>query len=329
MSFVRVGTFEYFSAREGVESIRKLADYVIERNYPQVRESGQPYVALLQAVVDGQAALIARWMRLGFIHGVMNTDNMSILGLTIDYGPYGWLDNYDPDWTPNTTDAQNKRYRYGNQPTVAHWNLLQLAQSLAALTEEVEPLQVALGRYAEHYQTTWSQMLSNKLGLENSSDEVHQQLLKGVPDLLQMVETDMTIFFRQLARVTPNAELSDEQLLAPLHDAYYAPEAISGEQHARTADWLRKLIQQWRHSGVPDASRIQTMNAHNPKYVLRNYLAQQAINKAEQGDYSVIHELQTVLKNPYETQAENALYAEKRPDWARHRAGCSMLSCSS
>jgi uncharacterized protein YdiU (UPF0061 family) len=329
-SFTRFGHFENLSAQHNLPLLKQFIDYTLRTDFPHLGPISNETIALwFTEVCERTAEMIAHWMRVGFVHGVMNTDNMSILGLTIDYGPYGWLDNYDPDWTPNTTDAQNKRYRYGNQPTVAHWNLLQLAQSLAALTEEVEPMQVALDRYAEHYQASWSQMLSSKLGLENSSDEAHKKFLESCPEMLQMVETDMTIFFRQLAKIAPNPELSDEQLLAPLRDAYYAPESITAKQNARTADWLRKLIQRWNSSGVSDASRIQTMNAHNPKYVLRNYLAQLAIDKAEKGDYSMIHELQTVLEKPYETQAGKAQYAEKRPDWARDRAGCSMLSCSS
>ena len=163
----------------------------------------------------------------------------------------------------------------------------------------------------------------------DSLDKAHQTFLQGVPDLLQIVETDMTIFFRNLAQLPPVSDLSDEQLLEPLQDAYYTPEAITAEQRGRITGWLRTLIGLWKQSGMTDEARVKLMNAHNPKYVLRNYLAQQVIDKAEQGDYSMLHDLQSVLTNPYEKQAGKSRFAEKRPDWARHRAGCSMLSCSS
>ncbi len=329
-SFTRFGHFQNLAAQHNLPLLKQFIDYTLRVDFPHLGAiSNQTIAQWFTEVCERTAEMIAHWMRVGFVHGVMNTDNMSILGLTIDYGPYGWLDNYDPDWTPNTTDAQNKRYRYGNQPTVAHWNLLQLAQAIAALTEEVEPMQIALDRYAEHFQACWATMLSKKLGLENSRDEALQKVFQGVPDLLQIVETDMTIFFRRLAQLSPVSDLSDERLLEPLQDAFYAPDAITAEQRGRMASWLRTLSGLWRRSGVPDAARIKMMNAHNPKYVLRNYLAQQVIDKAEQGDYGMLHDLQSVLTNPYVTQAGKSRFAEKRPDWARHRAGCSMLSCSS
>ncbi len=329
-SFTRFGHFQNLVAQHNLPLLKQFIDYTLRIDFPHLGPIDNQTIALwFTEICERTAEMVAHWMRVGFVHGVMNTDNMSILGLTIDYGPYGWLDNYDPDWTPNTTDAQNKRYRYGNQPTVAHWNLLQLAQALAALTEEVEPMQEALDRYAEHFQASWTRMMSDKLGVENVDDEPSRRFLERCPQILRMVETDMTLFFRQLAKVRPDTSLSDEQLLAPLEEAYYAPENLGLEQRKNTATWLRELIQRWNTSSVPGETRIKGMNASNPKYVLRNYLAQQAIGKAEEGDYSLIHDLQSVLENPYETQAGKEDYAKKRPEWARNRAGCSMLSCSS
>ncbi len=329
-SFTRFGHFENLTAQRNLPLLKQFIDYTLRTDFPHLGAISNQIIAVwFTDVCERTAEMVAHWMRVGFVHGVMNTDNMSILGLTIDYGPYGWLDNYDPDWTPNTTDAENKRYRYGNQPTVAHWNLLQLAQALAALTEEVEPMQAALDRYAEHFQISWMQMMSNKLGIKNHGNKAHQNFLDRCPEILQLLETDMTLFFRQLSQVMPDTNLNDEQLMAPLQIAYYAPECITAGQRTRIASWLRELIQLWRASGMSDSVRIKSMNSHNPVYVLRNYLAQLAIDKAEQSDFSVIHDLQTVLKKPYETQDGQEQYAEKRPDWARNRAGCSMLSCSS
>lgn len=327
-SFTRFGHFQYLTAQDNLPLLRQFVDYTLRYDFPHLGPISNTTIATwFSEVCERTAEMIAHWMRVGFVHGVMNTDNMSILGLTIDYGPYGWLDNYDPDWTPNTTDAEQKRYRYGNQPTVAHWNLVQLAQALVALTEEVEPLQEALAHYVDTFQASWQQMMSDKLGIPNLQEEAHRALLESCPELLQMLETDMTLFFRSLARVNTDTSLDDEQLVAPLADTYY--DAISPEQTTRTAAWLRTLIQRWQLSGWSNEERIQRMNASNPKYVLRNYLAQQAIDKAEAGDDSEIHELQTVLTKPYDEQPGNERFAEKRPEWARHRAGCSMLSCSS
>jgi uncharacterized protein YdiU (UPF0061 family) len=329
-SFTRFGHFQNLAAQNNLPLLRQFIDYTLRVDFPHIGPIDNRIIALwFHEVCERTADMVAHWMRVGFVHGVMNTDNMSILGLTIDYGPYGWLDNYDPDWTPNTTDAQNRRYRYGNQPAVAHWNLQQLAQSLATLTEEVEPLQAALDHYAAHFQLRWTAMMSDKLGIDNSGDAEHARFLETWPALLQKVETDMTLFFRQLATVPVDASLSDDQLLSPLRIAYYAPDELTPEHTQQTAAWLRELIQRWQASTSSSDARIERMNAANPKYVLRNYLAQQAIDKAEAGDYSLILELQDVLHRPYEEQLGKDAFAEKRPEWARHRAGCSMLSCSS
>jgi uncharacterized protein YdiU (UPF0061 family) len=172
-------------------------------------------------------------------------------------------------------------------------------------------------------------MMSDKLGIENTGDEMFKLFLDRCPELLQMVETDMTIWFRKLADLTPDSSLGDEQLVAPLLSAYYEPDEFTPEYLKQTADWLRNLIQRWNKSAISTQTRVERMNANNPRYVLRNYLAQLAIDKAEKDDYSLVHELQVVLTKPYDEQPGKEIYAEKRPDWARHRAGCSMLSCSS
>ena len=193
----------------------------------------------------------------------------------------------------------------------------------------LEPMQEALDHYAAHFQLSWTQMMSDKLGIANIGDEPFRNFVERCPEILQIVETDMTLFFRNLAKVSPDTSLSDEQLVEPLEEAYYAGEIPGPEQRKKTADWLRELIQRWKASAVSDELRVKSMNASNPQYVLRNYLAQLAIDKAEEGDYSLIHDLQSVLETPYEKQVGKEEYAKKRPEWARNRAGCSMLSCSS
>ncbi|MDO9168808.1 MAG: YdiU family protein [Methylobacter sp.] len=329
-SFTRFGSFQIFAARGEIELMKKLLDYTIRTDFPHLGEpSRDVYLAWFAEVCRRTAKMIVHWQRVGFVHGVMNTDNMSILGLTIDYGPYGWLENYDPNWTPNTTDAADRRYRFGNQPQIAFWNLGQLANAIYPLIEQVEPLQQAINVYTKTFEQGWQNMVAAKLGLNTfdsaTDDELNTELLM----LLQLVETDMTIFYRKLALLVMDVELSDEALMTPLMEAYYVPEQINDDYKARLGDWLRTYIKRVQASGIADAERIKTMNAANPKYVLRNYLAQLAIDKAEQGDFSMVNELLELLRHPYDEQPGKEEFALKRPDWARQRAGCSMLSCSS
>jgi uncharacterized protein YdiU (UPF0061 family) len=263
----------------------------------------------------------------------MNTDNMSILGLTIDYGPYGWLEDYNPNWTPNITDAAEHRYRFGNQAQIALWNLGQLANAIYPIIEAVEPLQQALALYTDSYEQGWQNMMTAKLGLTSYQPQSDAQLISELLQVLQLVETDMTIFFRNLAwldcygQTLNNA--SDDTLIAPMMTAYYQPEKMMSGFKTRIANWIRHYIKRVRQDATSNALRRKTMNAVNPKYVLRNYLAQLAIDKAEKGDFSKINELLEILRRPYEEQPQWQEYAEKRPDWAKLRAGCSMLSCSS
>ena len=335
-SFTRFGYFEIFAARRETGVLRQLMDYTVRVDFPHLGEpSSATYAALFDEVCRTTAEMIVHWMRVGFVHGVMNTDNMSILGLTIDYGPYGWLEDYDPDWTPNTTDAGGRRYRFGYQPRIAQWNLLQLANALAPLVEEVEPLQQALGAFSANYEQKWHQMMAQKLGLRAFDPATDPQLITDLLEVLRLVETDMTIFFRQLATIdaaeaeTTAAGVTDRALVEPLTAAYYEPEELGEDTVGRTAAWMRRYRQRLRRDGTADEERRRAMNAVNPKYVLRNYLAQLAIDRAEEGDFSMVNELLELLRHPYEEQPSQEQFAARRPEWARHRVGCSMLSCSS
>ncbi len=329
-SFTRFGSFQIFTARGEIDLLKKLVDYTIVTDFPHLGEpSLDVYLKWFEEVCRRTAEMIVHWQRVGFVHGVMNTDNMSILGLTIDYGPYGWLENYDPNWTPNTTDAADRRYRFGNQPQIAFWNLGQLANAIYPLIEQVEPLQQAINAYKDTFERGWQTMVAGKLGLNAYDPSIDNELNTELLILLQSVETDMTIFYRKLAMLVMDVELSDEALMAPLMEAYYVPEQLTDEYKARLGSWLRLYIKRIQNSGIAEAERIKTMNAANPKYVLRNYLAQLAIDKAEQGDFSMVNELLELLRHPYDEQSGKEEFALKRPDWARQRAGCSMLSCSS
>lgn len=333
-SFIRFGNFQIHAARGELELLRKLTDYTINTHFPHLgKPSPDVYLAWFEEVCRTTAELMVHWQRVGFVHGVMNTDNMSILGLTIDYGPYGWLENYDPDWTPNTTDKAERRYRFSNQPACAFWNLGQLANAIYPLIGQVEPLQQALDMFTQVFGEQWQLMMAHKLGLSHVDADHDDDLYVELLALLQSVETDMTIFFRQLAEVDlgkDNLEnVNSDVLIAPLAESYYVPEQKTPEYALRLLDWLRRYNQRILQEGIPQEIRRERMNRTNPKYVLRNYMAQLAIDQAEQGDFTMVTELLAVLRRPYDEQAGKQQYAVKRPDWARQRAGCSMLSCSS
>lgn len=328
-SFIRFGNFQIFAARDDVQNLRRLCDFTIKDAFPHLH-SDQPekYSAWFEEVCKRTAEMVIHWMRVGFVHGVMNTDNMSILGLTIDYGPYGWLEDYNPGWTPNTTDAAGKRYRFGNQPLVAHWNLYQLGNAIMPLVNDVESLQRGLEIYLDRIESGSSQMIAEKLGLLKYSADSDEGLKKELFEILILLETDMTIFFRSLAEIGID-EQSEEKIISILSEAYYSPALLVGEIRLRVLNWVRDYQCRLRSDGLSNEERKARMNRVNPKYVLRNYLAQLAIDRSEQGDHSMIGELLDVLRNPYEEQDGKEAFAQKRPEWARNRVGCSMLSCSS
>jgi uncharacterized protein YdiU (UPF0061 family) len=308
-SFLRFGNFQIHAAQGERESLRRLADFVCER-YFEERNIHEVFLEICRRT----GLLMADWMRLGFVHGVMNTDNMSILGLTVDYGPYGWLEGYDLAWTPNTTDAEGRRYCYGNQPHVAQWNLARLAEALLPLGADKARLAEGMELYASTFADAWRSALAAKLGLAALDRTEDEAFVGELFELLSAAETDFTIFFRNLATPT----------MASLRPAYY------GDVPAERLDrWLGLYRARISREGLSEGERQARMNAVNPRYVFRNYLAQLAIDALEKGDASVLERLMQVLRWPYDEQPGHEDLAARRPEWARHRAGCSALSCSS
>ncbi len=329
-SFTRFGHFQIFAARNDYDRLKHLLDFTLRTDFPHLGPpSNKTYLAWFSEVCRRTAEMIVHWQRVGFVHGVMNTDNMSVLGLTLDYGPYGWLENFDLNWTPNTTDAAGRRYRYGNQPSIAYWNLAQLAQALSALTGHPEPWQQALEIYQETFAQGWQTMMANKLGLARFNLASDSALCTQLLTLLHQVETDMTWFFRRLAGIETQADCAGTEVPELLLPSFYRPEQLTDTYRQQLHQWLHRYTLRLQEDGRPQTVRRQQMNAANPKFVLRNYLAQLAIEHAEQGDFSTVNELLAVLRHPYDEQPGRENYAEKRPDWARNRAGCAMLSCSS
>lgn len=325
-SFTRFGSFEILAARQETEILRQLADYTLQRHFAHLGTPGQAaYLAWFREVCLRTADMVVHWMRVGFVHGVMNTDNMSVLGQTIDYGPYGWLENYDPDWTPNTTDAQGRRYRFGNQPMIALWNLVQFANAVHPLVGAVEPFEEILQDYKRHYEAGWLAMMRGKLGLAQPFPD-DEALCLALISTFSLAETDMTLFFRQLARVAKG--MTPQQALDVIRPAFYADAPGEAACNGFTG-WLQQYLERLARETRPDGERAVAMNQVNPLYVLRNYLAQMAIDRSEQGDHAMVQELLEVLKQPYREQPGKEHLAGKRPDWARSRPGCSMLSCSS
>lgn len=326
-SFIRFGSFEMLTARNELKNLKQFVEYNIKHYFPEITgEPKEQYLQFFKTVADTTREMILHWQRVGFVHGVMNTDNMSIHGITIDYGPYGWLENYDPNWTPNTTDSQNRRYRFGNQPQVAQWNLFQLANALYPLINEAEPLEKILESFITDFNSDYTKMILSKLGLFTSSEN-DTEFISNLESNLQLSETDMTIFYRNLNKIRKSD--SAEKALQAIEDAFYKPEEIKDTIKDNWLLWFTDYLERLNQENTPDEERIKLQNSVNPKYVLRNYMAQLAIDEADKEDYSLIAELYELLKKPYDEQPEQEKWFAKRPDWARSKVGCSMLSCSS
>jgi uncharacterized protein YdiU (UPF0061 family) len=324
-NFIRFGNFEILAADRNPALLASLTEFTIEQSFAQLCNQPDKYLAFFKEVAERTCRMIVEWQRVGFVHGVMNTDNMSILGLTIDYGPYGWIDDYDPRWTPNTTDLPGRRYCFGNQPAIAQWNLLKLANALFSLIEDEGAIKEVLVAFKDQYEEGYLSMMRQKLGLA-SPEETDEGLVSSLEQTMTESLADMTLFFRKLADV--DADTSPEEIEANFSEALYSL-PVQGKLPDALMQWIGQYQFRLQSEKVDASIRKQRMNTVNPKYVLRNYMAQLAIEEAEKGDLSVLKTLFTLLQRPYDEQPEMARWFARRPDWAREKAGCSMLSCSS
>lgn len=309
-SHVRFGSFEVFFYRDQHEHTRTLADYVINRHYPELADRPDRHLALLHAVIERTASLIAQWQAVGFCHGVMNSDNMSILGLALDYGPFGFLESYEPGFICNHSDHQG-RYAYNQQPRVGLFNLSCLAQALLPLIE-VEAAKAALEGYQARFAAHYHQRMAAKLGFERADEQV-LQLTQTLLEQMQLSQIDYTLLFRALGSVATDGA----EPMPALRDQFI--------DRARFDQWLSDYRTHLRSHAKPDHERRSSMLRINPKIVLRNYLAQIAIEKAEQGDYAELAQLFTVLQTPFDEHPEFPHYAQPAPEWANHLE----VSCSS
>jgi uncharacterized protein YdiU (UPF0061 family) len=329
-SFLRFGNYEIHADRQQIEVLKKLVDWTIGKYFKEINlDSSDAYAIFFVEVCKRTAKLMVEWERVGFVHGVMNTDNMSILGLSIDYGPFGWLDVYDPLWTPNTTDMQGRRYCFGQQASIAHWNLQCLAEALRPIFNSPASLNDGLNVYLETYKQAYLQMMEERLGINSLKSEDDFLFLSELDRVLQLAEVDWTLFFRSLSNVEAfNESRKDIDInFNHIKNAIYGEYSLEFKE-AMSA-WLLQYSQRIRQDDLAKQERIKKMNKKNPKFIPRNYLLYQVIQDLEVGKTESLHELYSVLKKPYEENLEFEHLAAKRPDWAKDTAGSSTLSCSS
>jgi len=306
-SFIRFGHFEVFASRNQINELSKLTEFVINNYYPECNDASNKFSVLLDRVVDNTAKMIAKWQGVGFCHGVMNSDNMSILGLTLDYGPFGFLDSYDPNHICNHSDHEG-RYIYANQPQIAWWNLERFAECLSLLTT-VEELQDSLDNYAKYFNQYYIQEMGNKLGISNFNAE-DLDLLKELLNILAQANADWTIFWFNLSKM-------NQDNTASILDYVTNRDELTL--------WLEKYIIRRKNQGLDFIASQELMLKTNPTIVLRNHMAQNAITAAQNGDYTELERLFNALSTPFEMHAAYSDYYAYPPEWAEQIS----VSCSS
>ncbi|MEJ8756912.1 YdiU family protein [Pontibacter sp. H259] len=320
-SFLRFGNFEILNSRKETDNLKNLVNWTIDRYYPHITGNDK-VLTWFTEVVERTASLMVEWQRVGFVHGVMNTDNMSVLGLTIDYGPYSFVDDYDPDFTPNTTDLPGRRYAFGKQPGIAYWNLGCLAAALLPIVEK-DKLLPALETYKEVYWRKYYQMMGNKLGLDKVTNE-DTTLITQFEQTLTAIKPDMTMFFQLLIDL-PLYVGSTQEVADHFKDSLY--EDLKPEESELLFNLITNYLERLNRNTITRSASQELMRKTNPRFILRNYLLHQAIEELERGENQLFLKLQQALKEPYSDKFDE--FFQTRPEWASQKAGCSMLSCSS
>lgn len=319
-SFLRFGHFELMSAQQEYKTLQELADFTIENYFKEITSEGeQKYRDFFENVCRRTADLMVEWYRVGFVHGVMNTDNMSVLGLTIDYGPYSMMDEYNLNFTPNTTDLPGRRYAFGKQGQVSQWNLWQLANALHPLIKDEKFLEEILNDYGSYFWETHDRMLCRKFGFDQllTSDEKFFTSWQG---LMQDLQLDYTLFFNQLEKYDATSDLKKQFE----HVSYTF---LNEEEVTKLKDFIQSYQSRLERNIISRERSLELMSKTNPKFILRNYLLYQCIEEINNGKTEMLDRLTRALENPYEELHPE--FSVKRPSGYDDISGCSMLSCSS
>lgn len=319
-SFLRFGHFELLSARKQEDLLKQLADYSIENFFPEVLSNNNltKYIDWFQSICDRTLKMVIDWYRVGFVHGVMNTDNMSILGLTIDYGPYSMMDGYDLEFTPNTTDLPGRRYAFGKQGQIAHWNLATLANAVFPLIDDAEVLEKILDDFGKQFWVQHDKMLADKFGFDEVLPD-DEKFFTSWQQMMQDLNLDYTLFFQHLEK--PISEI----ITNDFEECFYR--ILNENELKKLSRFIEKYQTRKVKNNISESESLELMSRTNPKFILRNYLLFEAIQDAENGNYEMFFKLKKALENPYEN-----LYPEfnkKRPSKYDNQTGSSQLSCSS
>lgn len=319
-SFLRFGHFELMSAQQEYKTLQDLFDFTIENYYPEIQSSGtQKYKDFFENICTRTADLMAEWFRVGFVHGVMNTDNMSILGLTIDYGPYSMMDEYDLNFTPNTTDLPGRRYAFGKQGQISQWNLWQLANALHPIIKDERFLEDTLNRYGSYFWEAHDKMLCRKFGFDELRKD-DDEFFTNWQGLMQELELDHTLFFNLLEKLTAEIDLKE-------HFSKISYTFLNEEKLGKLKKFIEKYKSRVSSNTISGEESLQMMAESNPKFILRNYLLYECIEEINNGQKEMLEKLTKALENPYEEIYPE--FSAKRPSGYDNIAGCSTLSCSS
>ncbi|OWK74983.1 hypothetical protein CBW16_06240 [Flavobacteriaceae bacterium JJC] len=319
-SFLRFGHFELLSAQKETDTLKKLADFTIGNYFPEINTEGPDrYAQFFEKVAERTAAMIVEWYRVGFVHGVMNTDNMSILGLTIDYGPFSFLDEYSLNFTPNTTDLPGRRYAFGNQAKIAQWNLWQLANALFPLIKDEKILEKTLNAFSGNFWKQHDEMMAKKFGF-NEVTEGDDAFFTDVQQMMGDLNIDYTLFFNQLEKLDEKTDLDTH-----FKEIFYAP--VLAEQSLIFENFIKTYLIRLKKNTVSKAESLSLMQKNNPKFILRNYLLFECIKELNEGKKELFNKLLSALENPYEELYPE--FSKKRPPLYDGQTGSSTLSCSS